>query len=217
MPSTRSPRTARDLHGEEAVIEQDPGARANVAGQGGVRRGDFIAARPGLRREDHPGARLELPRLGQRPDPDPRTVQVQQDRRRLGAPSDDILERPDPDAPKLGGAMGGVDPDDVDAGIEEFPHAIRGGPRGAKGSDDLRAANAAARHAVLSGKRECGKRESNRIRSRPHHRNPSDHRQDRTPATEGLAVPAFSEGIDRPRHQIGILARREGAAPLSDA
>ena len=47
----------------------------------------------------------------------------------------------DPLLPDGGGAVGGVDPDDVDAGIEEGVHPFHRVPGGPEGGDDLGAAN----------------------------------------------------------------------------
>jgi hypothetical protein len=75
------------------------------------------------------------------PDPDPRPLEVHQDRGGISAPRYDVFQLDDPLLPDRGGRMGGVDPDDIDTGIEQSGHLLGLGPGRPQRGDDLGAAN----------------------------------------------------------------------------
>ena len=137
------------LDRQEAVVEQDLGARFHVLGQRSVGRGQLPRASPLLGSEGDLLARRELPGLRQVADPDPGAVQVHQDRHRVCSPLPDLLEVPDPLGPKLGCPVRGVHPDDIDPGVQQLGHAGGMGPRRPQGGHDLGAANGRTRQARL--------------------------------------------------------------------
>ena len=122
---------------EQPVVEQDHRTRPHVARQGIVGRRDLVTAGAEFRRKHDGVADGQLHGTGQRANPDPWPLQVHQNGRTGGPLGLDGLEHPDPLDAGLRRAVGRVDTDDVDAGIEQLVHAGRRGPGGAEGGNNL--------------------------------------------------------------------------------
>ena len=105
----------------------------------------------------------------------------------------------------LGGAVRSVDPDDVDAGVDQRGHLRGVVPRGAQRGDDLGAADRIARHGT----------ESNAAPSPPHHDLAADHREAGRSRSRGVAGAALDRGVERPGHQIRLLAGRQRARSVA--
>ena len=114
--------TPGDFERQETVVEQDPGADLDVAGEVVVRGGNLVRRGLGLGREDDPLARLEAERRRQIADPDPGPLQVEQDGRRVAAAGEHLTQAADPAGADLRRAVRRVDADHVDARVEQRGH-----------------------------------------------------------------------------------------------
>ncbi len=152
---------AGDLHRQQAVVQQDPGADAGVSGEAFVRRGQLIAPRDVLGGEHHLLTRRELPRRGQIADANARALEVEQDGDRQVHLLRDAPGGGDPLRTQLGGAVGRIDAQHVGSGLEQRADARLVPGRGSQGRDDLSAANrrAAVRSVIHKCTRlwRCGK------------------------------------------------------------
>ena len=135
-----------DFERQQAVVQQDPRADADVPCEIVVGGGNLSRLRRLLRREGDPLARLQPERLLQGADPDPGPLQVEQNRRRLPPTLQHGAELMNPTRPDLRRTVGCIDSNDVDARVEQGGHLRRLFPGRAQCGDDLGSANRCARH-----------------------------------------------------------------------
>ena len=100
----------------------------------------------GLGREDDPLPRLEPERPRQVADPNPRSLQIEQDGRRIPPRGEHLAQAGDPAGADFRSAVRRVDADDVDPRVQQRGHLRGLVPRWAQGGDDLGAADRRVRH-----------------------------------------------------------------------
>ena len=126
---------------EQAVVQENARAHPHVGGERVVGGGDLPRRGLRFRREGDRLAGLEMERLHQRAHADARALEIQQHRDRVAPVARHLAKLLDPSGADLGGAVGGVDADDVDARVEQRGHLAGAVPRGAQRGDDLGATN----------------------------------------------------------------------------
>jgi hypothetical protein len=100
-----------------------------------------------LGRKDDALTRLQPGSVPQVPDPDARSLKIQQDRHGVTPGLEHGAELMNPARPDVGSAVGGVDSNHIYARIEQGGHLWRGVPGGSERSHDLGPADGKARHA----------------------------------------------------------------------
>ena len=93
------------VHGQQPVVEQDPGPHPNVLGEGRIGGGNFSGFRALFRSEHDAGAGLEPERFGQISDPDPRALEIVEQGRGYSPFCSHLLDRADPLAAQLRSAV----------------------------------------------------------------------------------------------------------------